>query len=299
MGPNLAEQAADTQPLVSIGVPVFNEAATVERAVSCLLAQTYENLEIIISDNASTDGTAEIAEAIAAADDRVRCVVHQAGLGPAGNFRFVLEEATGEFFMWAAGDDTWEPPFIEENLRSLVEDEGLVCSTSRVQWIIDGVPSGLAAGTAPLSGSESRNVAQYLRVARDNSRFYGLFRRDALVASFPDQEFLALDHAVMLGTLRFGRHGEVGDVLMSRRRNAPESYAQGPDGGAWFPLLPFTRYVVREARIPLTPVTVGLLVVRNMYEHLRTAALRESLYGRFARQALRLAGPTQRALTTQ
>lgn len=285
---------------MSVGVPVFNEERRLAKAIASLLAQTHKNLEIVVSDNASTDGSAAVAAQFADADSRVRLIVQDGNIGAVANFRSVLEESKGEFFMWAAADDRWAETFIERNLGRLMEDPGLVASTSHVGWLIDGEPAGMAAGTFALDGTPRRNVAAYLRRARDNSRFYGVFRRSALLASYPPESFFALDLATMLGTLRRGRHAEVSEVLMWRERNDPASYIQHVDADnatgfdRWFPMAPFTRYVLRRLRIPLSPGAITFLVARNLYEHIRYAATRRSLYGRLARGLLRLAQPARR-----
>jgi glycosyltransferase involved in cell wall biosynthesis len=102
----------DREPLVSIGMPVHDGADYIETSIGDLLAQTYPNIEIVISENASTDGTATLCDEIAARDRRVR-VVHQPSLLPASaNFAAVLQLARGDLFMFAAVDDRWHPDFV-------------------------------------------------------------------------------------------------------------------------------------------------------------------------------------------
>lgn len=288
------------QPLVSIGVPVYNEEARLGAAVGELLRQTHANLEVIISDNASMDRTESVGRELAESDPRVRYVRQAQNLGAAGNFRFVLHEAEGDYFMWAAADDSREPTFVAENLARLLADDEAVMSISQVQWVVDGVPGGSAPGTAPLVGTARENVRDYLRTARDNSRFYGLFRRGVLVASYPNDDFFALDLATMLGTLRFGTHAELDRVLMRRGRNDAESYihqvdvSNAPGFDRWFPMAPFTRYVVRQKTVPLSAAAIAMLTIRFAYEHLRYAAIQTSLYGRIAGLLRRLLIPLQR-----
>ncbi len=296
--------AARATPLVSVGMPVYNEERTLESAVHALLHQTHRSLEVIVSDNASSDGTRAIGEQLALSDDRVTYSRRPENQGPHANFRYVLENARGAYFMWAGADDVWQPTYIEKNLARLENDPDLVCSVSRVRWRIDGQDRGLAAGTEALEGSVRSNVKRYLRSGRDNSRFYGLFVREALVDSFPDSTFYALDIAMMLGTLKFGKHAELDEVLMTRTRNDPMLYISNvdawnrPGADRWMPLLPFTRYVLFKLRIPLTPASLALLVVRNVYEHFRYAAQRESFYGYFARMLVRVSQPVRLRLVS-
>jgi glycosyltransferase involved in cell wall biosynthesis len=282
---------------VSVGVPVYNEAASLESAVHDLLRQTHPNIEVVISDNASLDDTESIARRLEQSDTRVVYVRQPHNIGAAANFRDVLRKATGEFFMWAAADDRWDPAYVERNLANLNANPRLVGSVSKVRWAAGGASEGLASGTGPLQGTSKRKVARYLRYARDNSRFYGLYRREVLVGAYPDMDFFAIDIATMLGTLTVGDHGELDEVLMTRRRNDPATYVSLVDVTAadwlsrWFPMLPCTRYALRDLRIPLSPVIVAFLVARNVYDHFRYAAQHRSVYGSFARLVMRGADP--------
>lgn len=105
---------ADTPavPQVSIGMPVYNGEPFIREALDSLLAQTFTDFELIISDNASTDGTEAICRDYAAKDKRIRYVRQAENRGAAANFQFVLDEAVGEYFMWAAADDVWDRQWI-------------------------------------------------------------------------------------------------------------------------------------------------------------------------------------------
>ena len=101
------------QKLVSIGLPTWNGALGLRRALDALLSQTYSNIEIIISDNASTDDTQVICQAYARKDSRVRYFRQKVNMGAFENFQFVFREAKGEdYFMWAGDDDWWHQDFI-------------------------------------------------------------------------------------------------------------------------------------------------------------------------------------------
>lgn len=100
-------------PCVSIGMPVFNGGKYIREALDSLLAQTFTDFELIISDNASTDGTEAICREYEEKDSRIRYVRQTENRGAAANFRFVLGEARGEYFMWAACDDVWDVKYIE------------------------------------------------------------------------------------------------------------------------------------------------------------------------------------------
>lgn len=276
-------------PLVSVGIPVYNEAGRLEAVVEQLLNQSHGNLELIISDNASDDATESIGRRLGESDVRIVYVRQPRNIGAFANFRFVLEKATGPYFMWAAADDSWDPTYVEKNLAALREDPTLVGSVSKARWIRGGSDAGLTAGTWELRGSERKKAARYVRYARDNSRFYGVFVRDVLLAAYPPRDFHAADIATMLGTLRRGDHGELNEVLLTRHRNDPMAYITTVDSTntGWFsrrfPMMPLTRYALSDLRVPLSPTLVVFLLARNIYDHFRYAALHRSPYGAFAR----------------
>jgi glycosyltransferase involved in cell wall biosynthesis len=109
-------------PLVSIGMPVRNGGALFREALASVVAQDYTNLEIIVSDNASTDETADIVREFQQRDPRIRYVRHEKMLRAFQNFRFVLDEARGDFFCWAAHDDTRSPDFISGMIPAFREE---------------------------------------------------------------------------------------------------------------------------------------------------------------------------------
>lgn len=111
----------DNGPLVSVGIPCYNRPEGLRRTLECICGQTYRNLEIIISDNCSPDPDVErVAREFACKDPRIQYFRQSVNEGPAFNFKFVLEKATGEYFMWASDDDEWESEFIQRLLGYLL-----------------------------------------------------------------------------------------------------------------------------------------------------------------------------------
>lgn len=103
-----------TLPLVSIGLPVYNEQRFIDTTLAALRAQDWPNLEIIVSDNASTDGTWEIVQRHAAQDPRLRCERATQNRGLTANFLHVQALARGDYFMWAGGHDLWSSNWVSE-----------------------------------------------------------------------------------------------------------------------------------------------------------------------------------------
>jgi len=106
-------------PLVSVGLPAYNEEKYIRKTILSLLEQTYNNLEIIISDNASTDSTVKLIKETVTNDARCKIVVQKENIGVVENFRFVRNSATGDYFMWLGGHDILDKGFIERAVNFL------------------------------------------------------------------------------------------------------------------------------------------------------------------------------------
>lgn len=130
-------------PKVSIGMPIYNGEQFICDALDSLLAQTYSNFELIISDNASTDKTEQICRSYASRDKRIRYIKQQQNKGAPYNFQFVLNEAIGEYFMWAAADDRRHERFLELSTTVLEEDKttNLVFSDMKTLNLLTGESS--------------------------------------------------------------------------------------------------------------------------------------------------------------
>lgn len=108
------------EPLVSVGLTTYERPEGLKRALKSITDQTYKNLEIIVSENYSISGQIkEIVQRFLKTDRRIKYFQHKPNKGARFNAEFVLEKATGKYFMWAADDDSWEPSFISELVRKL------------------------------------------------------------------------------------------------------------------------------------------------------------------------------------
>ena len=106
-------------PTVSVGLPVFNGARYLAEAVESILGQTLEDLELVISDNGSTDATEELCRGYAADDRRVRYVRQPRNRGASWNFNEVFWLSRGRYFHWHPHDDVLEPAFLRLCVEAL------------------------------------------------------------------------------------------------------------------------------------------------------------------------------------
>lgn len=172
------------QVTVSIGVPVYNGAKQIRGALDSLLAQSFRDFEIIISDNASTDGTHMICQEYEKKDSRVQYIRQKKNLGPIGNFDFVLNQARGEYFMWAAHDDVWDSQFVARMIQEFaLSNSSVIAIGCEAQYTVDTIKQpffreGVAFYDVILESAIKR-ISFVLQNSYGNM-FYSLFRREYL-----------------------------------------------------------------------------------------------------------------------
>lgn len=171
-------------PKVSVGLPVYNGERYLPKAIESILAQTYGNLELIISDNASTERTQEICRHYAERDARVRYYRRPVNVGAAPNFNrvFALAEAS-KYFKWAAHDDWIAPKYLEECVKALEEDPDAVLCQSLVGIMdADGqLPRHVSSlgdrhrGRRPGANRHDRDLRRWRQVASPRACACGRF----------------------------------------------------------------------------------------------------------------------------
>ena len=174
---------SDRKPAVSIGVPVYNGENFLADALDSILAQTFGDFELLISDNASTDGTAEICREYARRDPRVRYHRNEVNVGGVDNINQVFGRATGRYFKWAAHDDRIAPTFLEDGIAMLEENPDAVLAFSGIAVIDgDGRVTKSLAEQLPAAGA-SRPVDRFREIActsHGGFHLWGVMRADVL-----------------------------------------------------------------------------------------------------------------------
>ena len=155
--------------------------ALLERAVRSVLVQEGTELEIIVSDNASTDGTRDLCEELSAADPRIRILRHPTDIGAEANFRAVLDDARGPLFMWLADDDWIDPGYIAECAAVLDQNPDHVVACGRGRYYRGGEPAFAERPVNLLARSESRRLLGFYRTVTMNGPIYGVIRRERLL----------------------------------------------------------------------------------------------------------------------
>jgi glycosyltransferase involved in cell wall biosynthesis len=191
--------------LVSVGMPVFNGEKTLEAAIESVLNQTFSDFELIISDNASTDRTADICLNYAKLDGRIRYIRQPYNLGAERNFNLVLSEAKSDYFMWATSDDVKSVNFLEINYKFLVNNPLYVASTCPTRFEGDAFDAK-RTGCFSLEGDMPDRFIDFLDNWHANARFCSLMRTAVLKqANYLDKIFFGSDWAVMLSIISAGK----------------------------------------------------------------------------------------------
>src|SRR5215472_14068114 len=146
--------------ILSIGLFVYNGERFLEEALHSILSQTLTDFELIISDNASTDRTGEIAEAYAKGDNRIRYYRSEKNMGAGWNVRRVYELATGKYFKWAAADDLLEPEFLRRCVVALDRDPDCVVAYAKTREV-DENGAFIKNYITPMQTNSSDPVARF------------------------------------------------------------------------------------------------------------------------------------------
>ena len=200
-------------------MPVYNGQQYIAQAIECVLRQTMTDLELIISDNASTDATPEICRTYVESDPRVRYVRQERNLGAPANYQFVREQARGEYFKWAAANDLFDDRLLERCLEVLQGDPGVVLCYPRTR-LIDRFGNAIGDYDDRMHLQEEEPSRRFIRLVqhlRLNNPLNGVIRMDVLRQCRPLGRYLSSDvHLVAELSLR-GRFHELPEVMFYRR----------------------------------------------------------------------------------
>lgn len=255
------------QPLVSVGIPVFNGENFLEAALDSILAQTYGNLEIIICDNASTDRTPAICARYAALDKRITYIRNEHNLGAAKNYNLTVALARGTYFKWAAHDDVCEPTFIECCVAELEREPAAVLAYPKT-IVIDAQGNVIDREFEDLydirDKTPHKRYRQFCETPLDCNPVFGVIRTSALkrtpcIGAYESSDRVLLGELALLGTIH-----EVPERLFHRRYHkniSTYAHTTKESMAAWFDpnssgkftrLRRFVEYLRSLHRVPLS-----------------------------------------------
>jgi Glycosyl transferase family 2 len=264
----MAQPACDRVPRLSIGLPVYNGEEFLPQALDCLLAQTFGNFEIVVSDNASTDRTSQICRDYVNRDARIRYFRSDKNLGAIANFNRTFELSEAPLFKWACHDDLHHSVYLESCVRLLDDDPTAVLAHSASAFIgDDGEPFAFDSGSetyldpktggwhrpdSPTIGDSSNAVERFwqvLSLAPWACHGFGVIRREALRQTKLHTNFRGSDRAMLAELALLGRFRAVPERLFLKRLHAGASSALDPREVKSFLSTDETSYSMRARQI--------------------------------------------------
>lgn len=211
-------------PRATIGMPVYNGERFVKEAIDSILAQTFEDFELIISDNASTDRTEEICRTYAAQDKRIQYHRQKQNRGASWNFNHVVGLARGEYFKWASYDDVCAPTFLARCVEVLEDDRTVVvCHSKTVFTKANGEKWWTGRSLAKLDSLEPHIRFQAIISDFWCLEVFGLMRKDVLKTTSLIAPYYGSDRLLLLQLSLRGRLKEIPEVLFFRRCHGEQS----------------------------------------------------------------------------
>lgn len=250
----------EKKPLVSIGMPLYNEERYLHQMLDSLISQDYDNFELIISDNASVDSTSQICQEYAAKDARLCYHRNETNIGASANFKRVFELSQGDYFVWVAGHDLWHSTFLSRCLEIFLQDESVVLCHPQAMWIDTG---GQPLGLIP-SSVETRGLD---RISRFHvvlwglgycSPIYGLISSKALKQANLGLEVIAPDAILLAELSLLGAFAHINEPLLYMRKME--------DYGSW------EKYVEKIFRQSLSNLSAPSMYWQIIDEHLKVVS---------------------------
>lgn len=182
LSPNAYKAAAPITVPVTIGMPVYNGAVSIRRALDSLLAQSFTNFVLIISDNASTDRTEEICNEYAKKDHRLVYIRQPTNIGAAANYSFLIQNAHSKYFFFAPHDDEWGPNWISAAVCALDGCPSSSIALGKIEFV-DNSKKLIAVATPPWNLDQDHpleRITKYLNTEVTDHIMYGVMRLVAI-----------------------------------------------------------------------------------------------------------------------
>ena len=209
-----------TGPRLTIGLPVYNGENYLAESLDALLAQSYTDFELVISDNASTDGTEKICREYARQDSRIRYVKQPQNIGAAPNHNFLIDQARGELFKWAAHDDLFSPDLVAKCVETLDANPDAILAHAYMA-IVDEDGKTIEEYDYRLATDSPSAPERFhsLLVTEGGDDFYGVIRTDVLRRMTPHDSYHNAGRKFIAELSLYGRFLQVPEVMFFRREH--------------------------------------------------------------------------------
>jgi len=222
------------KPRVSVGMPVYNGDRFITEALDAILAQTYQDFELIVSDNASTDRTQEICQAYAAKDRRIKYYRNDRNLGCHRNYNRAFQLASGEYFRWATHDDICAPQSLEKCVEVLEQNPDVVLCYTKTKLIDEhgtvleqNYDENLLLTHSPQPQIRFRNliVDSFSRPYR-GQQLFGVMRTSVVATTPLLGSYSGGDKSFIARMALLGKFYEVPEYLFFNREHSQRSSSQ-------------------------------------------------------------------------
>ncbi|MEV5418899.1 glycosyltransferase family 2 protein [Streptomyces albogriseolus] len=217
------------QPRLSIGLPVYNGEEYLAESLEALLGQTYGDFELVITDNASTDGTQDICRRYAARDSRIRYIRLSRNIGAAPNHNYVFTQCRGELFKWASHDDLYARDLLKRCVEALDERPDVILAHSDQAVIdADGTIKVPYAYTLNTGSPHAPERFRSLLFEPGGDDFYGVIRADVLRRVRPHDSYHHADRTFVAEITLHGPFHQVPELLYFRRDHPTRAERANP-----------------------------------------------------------------------
>jgi len=223
-----------SSPTITVGMPAYNAAKTIRSSIESILAQTYGDLELVVSDNASGDGTGDVVSAIARTDARVRYIRQPENIGANPNYSAVVRAARGRYFKWASSSDWCAPAFLARCLEALEAHDDAVVAAPRTRLFAADLTSSTdyAFDIEVLDATPSARLRRLTTDLQLNNTMNGLIRMEALRRTRLIDRYFQADEVLIGHLALLGKIVRVDEFLYYRRMEVATATAL-QDRAAW------------------------------------------------------------------
>ena len=207
-------------PRLTIGLPVYNGENFVSESIDTLLAQTFTDFELIISDNASTDDTEEICQEYVAKDSRVRYIRQSHNIGAGPNHNFLVQQARARLFKWAAHDDLFGPELVARCVAMMDQRSDLALCHSHMA-IVDERGKVIEEYDYRLATDSPHAPERFrsLLMTDGGDDFYGVIRTDVMRRIAPHDSYHNAGRKLVAEIALYGPFYQVPEVMFFRREH--------------------------------------------------------------------------------
>ncbi len=212
--------------LLSVGLMVYNEKEHIKEAILSILKQKIEEIEIIVGDNASTDGSSEIISNLAENDNRIIHIKRKTNIGALENWNDLVTQARGKYFVLAGGHDLWSQNYLQQLVNTLDTNDRAVLSFAKTQWI-DDMGQEIDVPTCVVDTSGKAGLSTFIMLMFSGQHYlYGVMRLDAVRKTRLQKKMIGSGEIFLQELIQFGDFVLTENERWYRRKNRSEDSFQ-------------------------------------------------------------------------